>query len=109
MWMALFWCTIICIGSIFELMFQLGKLAFRIVKIISSIPGQNFLKGSFRLSAIIAVVFVVVANRLSFFYIMDETLISITEFISSTILIPIIIEWIYSYSKSKNKSENVSS
>lgn len=81
-----------------------GKLILYVIKAIASIPGRKVMKGTFRLSAIIAVLVVVIVNRLSIITKIDAEFLGISEFVASAIVIPIIFEWIHS---GKERKENI--
>lgn len=70
---------------------------------LGRVYSHKVLKDSFRLATIFSVIFVEVANRVSLFYDIDEIFIEIWEFISSGILIPVILEWIYSSNQEKKR------
>ena len=84
-----------------------GKLLLCIINFITSVPGRKVMKDTFRLSAIIAVLVVVIINRLSIITEVDEEFVGISEFVASAIVIPIIFEWIYS-GKKQNGNKNSS-
>ena len=97
--LSFFWIVVISIGAVVEfLMFLINGIVF-LVSLFTRQSGERVLKTAFRLSAILSISFVVIAIRFSWYYTVDDTYLSITEFIASTILAPVFFEWIYSYDK----------
>ena len=93
-----FW-IVVNIGAVVEfLMFLINGIVF-LLSLFTRQSGARVLKTAFRLSAILSISFVVIAIRFSWYYTVDDTYLSITEFIASTILAPVFFEWIYSYDK----------
>lgn len=90
-----------CLGALIEFLRLIGIGILRIMRNITNIPGHKVMKNTFRISMIVALIYVVIANRLNCFYNCDTAFIEISEFIASAILIPIVFEWIYSGVESK--------
>lgn len=83
-------------GTILEFLRMVGSGALRLLRLISNIPEHRVVKNTFRLSGIIAIVLVVIINRMGLFFEADDSFLEITEFLASAVLIPIIYEWISS-------------
>lgn len=90
-----------CLGALIEFLRLIGIALLRIMRSISNIPGHKVMKNTFRISMIVALIFVVIVNRFNFFYNCDATFVEISEFIASAILIPVVFEWIYSGTETK--------
>ena len=73
----------------------------KLLSMVTNIPGSRIMKNTFRISMIVAIFSLVICNRMHIFYLMNDSFMEVTEFFSSSIILPIIFEWIYS-----NKSEN---
>lgn len=75
---------------------SIGKLISRIADWILSLSDRNVVVISFRISVILGFGCTVIINRYEPFLSNQEST-SVFEFISSTIIIPVILEWILSY------------
>lgn len=73
----------------------------KLLSVVTNIAGSRIMKNTFRISMIVAIFSLVICNRMHIFYLMNDSFMEVTEFFSSSIVLPIIFEWIYS-----NKSEN---
>ena len=90
-----------CFGAVIEFFRILGKGLLRLLRLVTGIPGHKVMKNTFRMSGIVAMFVVVIANRINLFFTPDDTFIAITELLVSAIVIPIIFEWIYSSRESE--------
>ena len=72
------------------------KLILYLINLFTRIPGRKVIKNMFKLSGIISATIVIIVAKLSLVYKFDETYIGTIEFIASTIIIPVIFEWVYS-------------
>lgn len=90
-----------CLGAVIEFFRILGKGLLRLLRLVTGIPGHKVMKNTFRMSGIVAMFFVVIANRMNLFFIPDDSFIAITELLVSAIVIPTIFEWIYSSRESE--------
>lgn len=77
----------------------IGKAIIYLVEKISNIPEHVVIKNTFRVSFILSATVMVILNRFSVFIRCDEAFLSVSEFIASAIIIPLIFEWIYSNDK----------
>lgn len=96
------------IGICINILRQIFNGILHLLRIITSIPGHKAVKDLFRISGLLSILFVVFSNRLSLFYTLTDPLIAIFEFIASAIVIPIILEWIYSSLYDKSNSSPLS-
>ena len=88
-----------CLLVFLEFFSFIGKGIMYLVNISSNIPERRIVKNTFRLSLIVSVISVVIINRYALIYEYDEAFLTISEFIASAIIIPVIFEWIYSKDK----------
>lgn len=105
--LCLFWygiCGVLII--VYEFLGFIGKGFFYIVSIVTKNPERKIIKNAFRLSFILSVMFVVVINRYGWIYEYDEVFLAVSEFLASTIIIPVIFEWIYSNEKDKTDKQS---
>lgn len=104
--LCLFWygiCGVIII--LCEFLSFIGKGFLYLVSMLSKSPERRVVKNTFRLSFIISIILVVIINRYELIYVYDEKFLTVFEFIASTIVIPIIFEWIYSNDKNKENMQ----
>ena len=94
-----------CLGSVITFARMIGKGILRALISITEIPGYMVARNAFRLSGIIALFIMVIINRTEVLYSTEDTFLTITEFLASAIIIPVIFEWIYSSSNSHSDSE----
>lgn len=104
--LCIFWYGICGITIIvYEFLSFLGKVFFYLISIVFNSPERRIIKNSFRLSFIISILFVVIMNRYAWIYEYDEVFLAVTEFLASTIIIPVIFEWIYSSDKNATNTQ----
>ena len=94
-----------CLGSVITFARMIGKGILRALISITEIPGYMVARNAFRLSGIIALFIMVIINRTEVLYSTEDTFLTITEFLASAIIIPVIFDWIYSSSNSHSDSE----
>ena len=94
-----------CLGSVITFARMIGKGILRALISITEIPGYMVARNAFRLSGIIALFIMVIISRTEVLYSTEDTFLTITEFLASAIIIPVIFEWIYSSSNSHSDSE----
>lgn len=94
-----------CLSSVITFARMIGKGILRALISITEIPGYMVARNAFRLSGIIALFIMVIINRTEVLYSTEDTFLTITEFLASAIIIPVIFEWIYSSSNSHSDSE----
>jgi hypothetical protein len=87
-------CT--CLVILFEFLKIIGNSLLSFFRMITTISGYRVVKNSFRISGIVAIFVLVICNRMKVLFSPDDTFIAISEFLASTIVLPIIFEWIYS-------------
>ncbi len=85
-----------CLGAVIVFVRMVGKGILRALVSITEIPGYRVARNAFRLSGIIALFVLVIINRTEALYSTEDTFLAITEFLASSIIIPVIFEWIYS-------------
>jgi hypothetical protein len=94
-----------CLGAVIAFVRMVGKGILRALISITGIPGYRVARNAFRMSAIIALFIMVIINRTEVLYSTEDTFLTITEFLASAIIIPVIFEWIYS-SRNSHPIEN---
>lgn len=99
LFVSIIWYTYVIIKQIFELM-------IRFIIWLTSLEGRTVVAMSFRVAIILAFGFSVILNRCEPFLRNYEESTAILEFVSSSIIIPIIFEWILSYKKGLKSDTN---
>lgn len=89
---SLIWQTLLIIKQIFN-------MVVKFITWLTSLKGRSVVAVSFRVAIILALSFSVIINKYQPYLRNYEESSSILEFISSSIIIPIIFEWILSYKK----------
>ena len=85
------------------LVIRLFEYSMIILEKISSLSRKMNIINSFRLSGIFSIVFLVCYFRLFYPYEIGENYLMVLEFVASSVVIPIVLEWIYTNSLSKRK------
>lgn len=85
-----------CLGAVIAFARMIGKGVLRLLISVTEIPGYMVARNTFRLSGIIALFIMVIINRTEVLYSTEEIFLTITEFLASAIIIPVIFEWIHS-------------
>lgn len=91
-----------CLGAVIAFARMVGKGILRTLIFITEIPGYRVVRNAFRMSGIIALFVLVIINRTEALYSTEDTFLAIAEFLASSIIIPVIFEWIYSSRNSQN-------
>ena len=86
----------VSIRSILYILSVLLKVLFNILFSLLYNPSQTVMYITSRLSVLFSVFLVVIYNRMNILFVPDDSFLAISEFIASTVVIPIILEWIYS-------------
>ena len=86
------------------LLFELYKILIKPVAIFAKNSNSKNIALSFRLSMLIALSSLVILNRIDSFFQSVESSTAILEFIASSIVIPIVFEWISTIKQKKNQS-----
>lgn len=94
------------IGTVIKIVELILKVIWRIIKKITTIPSTRIVANAFRISTIISVFYVAIVNRLRIDFVYTDSYIAISEFVASAIIIPIILEWIYSGKKQTGFNNN---
>lgn len=96
-------CSIVfsAIGYVFLLGRLIKKTIKRILNRLLSLSDKRVVSASFRIALIISLTCTVVFNRYQPFLKLYEESTTVLEFVASSIIIPVVFEWIYSF---KNKT-----
>ena len=89
---SLIWQSLLIIKQIFN-------MVVKFISWLTSLKGRSVVAVSFRVAIILALSFSVIINKYEPFLRNREESSAILEFVSSSIIIPIIFEWILSYKK----------
>lgn len=89
---SLIWQSLLIIKQIFN-------MVVKFISWLTSLKGRSVVAVSFRVAIILALSFSVIINKYESFLRNREESSAILEFVSSSIIIPIIFEWILSYKK----------
>lgn len=92
------------IGYLFLLMSLFLKTMIRIINWISQLSDKRIVALSFRIAFILALTIVVIMNRYQPFLKNYEESTAVLEFVASSIIIPMIFEWIYSIRQQEKNS-----
>ena len=92
------------IGNFCHIFGLIRKTIRRMADEILGMSDKHIVAISFRIALIAAFVFTVILNRYEPFLKLDEASTGVLEFLASTVIIPIIFEWIYSYKQNSEQS-----
>ena len=95
---------LVCLWYVLSFIKQIVTIIAKLGSYILSLSVTTVIGLSFRVSVILGLTMMVVINRYNPFLRMKEENTEILEFISSAIIIPIIIEWVMNY---KNNKESI--
>ena len=93
------------IWSLYLILVHLAGVIAKMIAWLACLEGRSVVAISFRIAIILGFGFTVIMNRYEPFLHNHEESTAILEFISSSIIIPVIFEWIISYKRKKKKKE----
>lgn len=87
----------------YQILKQLGAVLKRMATWIISLPDRTIIATSFRLTIVVGLCATVIINRYEPFFLKQDESTAVLEFISSAIIIPVILEWIVSFKNKRKK------
>ena len=88
----------------YQILKQLGAVFKRIAAWIISVSDRTIIATSFRLTIVVGLCATVIINRYEPFFLKQDESTAVLEFISSAIVIPVILEWIVSFKNRRKEA-----